>query len=103
MRIAVLSLATLIGIGAAEAAQFEVLSARSSRIEVARSCWAGGSYCQQEASDFAQGICYGIFEDAPRRAVYVRSERAESSFGSERVIFVYKCDRQAITCQAGNC
>lgn len=103
MRFAVFTLAVLFGCCAANASQIEVLSSNPKRIEIAAWCWTGGSYCQQEASDFAQGICHGIFEDAPRRAVYVRSERAESSFGSERVIFVYKCDRQAITCQAGNC
>jgi hypothetical protein len=102
MRIAIISLATLVGIGAAEAAQVEVLSASPSRIEVATSCWAGGSYCQQEASDVAQGYCHGKFEESPRRAVFVRSGSVEGGL-SGRTIFIFRCDRTPITCQAGNC
>jgi len=100
MRIAILSLATLVGIGAAEAAQIEVLTASPNRIEVATSCWAGSSYCAQEASDVAQGYCHGKFEDNARRAVPVRWGPVE---GSDRVIFVFRCDRRPIVCQAGSC
>jgi hypothetical protein len=103
MRIAILALAVLAGTGAVEAGQVEVLSASPNRIEVAASCWAGGSYCQQEASDIAQGYCHGRYESSPRRAVPVRSEVVGSGFGTDRVVFVFKCDRRSITCQAGNC
>jgi len=103
MRIAILALAVLVGAGAAEGGQVEVLSATPTRIEVTASCWAGGSSCQQEASDFAQGYCHGRFESSPRRAVPVRSRIVEGGFATDRVVFVFKCDRRAITCQAGNC
>lgn len=103
MRVAIFALATVIGATAAEARQVEVLSASPGRIQVAASCWTGGSYCQQDASDVAQGYCHGKFESSPRRAVYVRSENVDASFGTDRVMFIFRCDRRAITCQAGNC
>jgi len=103
MRIGILVLAALAGAGTVEARQVEVLSASPNRIEVTASCWSGGWSCQQEASDVAQAYCHGRFESSPRRAVPVRSGIVESGFASDRVVFVYKCDRRAITCQAGNC
>ena len=53
-----------------------------------------GSNCQQEATDVAQGYCYG--PDYPRRAIYVRSGLVERGFSGERVIFVYRCN---VNCQ----
>ena len=102
MRIAIFALAVLAGGGAAEAGQIEVLSASPRHIEIAAWCWTAGSNCQQEASDFAQGYCRGQFEE-PRRALYVRSGFVERSFFSERVIFVYRCNRRSIICEAGTC
>ena len=101
MRVAIFALAVLAGGGAAEAGQFEVLSASSRHIEIAGSCWAADSNCQQAASDIAQGYCHG--GNYPRRAIYVRSGPVEHSFFSERVIFVYRCNRQSIICEAGTC
>jgi len=98
MRIAILLLAGLIGATAAKAAQIEVLHASPGRIEIVASCWWGGSYCQQEASDVAQGYCHGKFESSPRRAILVRSGLVEN-----RPTFIFRCDRQSIVCQAGNC
>ena len=103
MRIAVFAFAVLVGAGAAEARQIEIISASPGRIEVAAWCWGAGSNCQQEASDLAQGYCHGKFEDTPRRASYVRAEQVEHSFAQERVVFIYRCDRRSITCQSGNC
>lgn len=100
MRIAIFALAVLAGGGAAEAGQIEVLSASPRHIEIAAWCWTAGSNCQQEASDFAQGLCWGEY---PRRALYVRSRLVERSFFSERVIFVYRCNRRSIICEAGSC
>ncbi len=101
MRIAIFALAVLAGGGAAEAGQIEVLSANARHIEIAASCWTAGSSCQQEASDVAQGYCHG--GNYPRRALYVRSGLVERSFFSERVTFVYRCDRRSIICEAGTC
>jgi hypothetical protein len=98
MRIAILALASLIGGTASAAAQVQILSASPGRIEIAASCWWGGSYCQQEASDVAQGYCHGRFESSPRRAVLVQSGLVEN-----RPTFIFRCDRQSIVCQAGNC
>jgi hypothetical protein len=100
MRIAIFALAVLAGGGAAEAGQIEVLSASPRHIEIAAWCWTAGSSCQQEASDFAQGLCWGEY---PRRALYVQSRLVERSFFSERVIFVYRCNRRSIICEAGTC
>lgn len=101
MRIAIFVLALLVGGGAAEAAQLEVLSASPRHIEIAAWCWSGGSSCQQEASDLAQGYCHGGIY--PRRALYVRSGPVEQGFFSERVKFVFKCNRRSIICEAGTC
>jgi hypothetical protein len=101
MRIAIFVLAILVGGGAAEAAQIEVLSASPRHIEIAASCWTTGASCQQEASDFAQGYCHG--GNYPKRALYVRSGLAERSFFSERVTFVYRCNQRSIICEAGSC
>jgi hypothetical protein len=101
MRIAIFALAVLAGSGAAEAGQIEVISASPRRIEIAAWCGTAGSNCQQEASDVAQGYCHG--PDWPRRALYVRSGRVERDFFSERVIFVYRCNRRSIICEAGSC
>jgi hypothetical protein len=101
MRIAIFVLAVLAGGGAAEAAQIEVLSASPRHIEIAAWCWSGGSNCQQEASDLAQGYCHG--ENYPRRALYVRSGLVEQSFFSERVKFVFRCNHRSIICEAGTC
>jgi hypothetical protein len=103
MRFAIFALAILAGGGAAEAAQIEVISASPRRIEIAAWCWTAGSNCQQAASDFAQGYCHGQFGDNPRRALYVRSGLVERGFFSERVTFVYRCNRRSIICEAGNC
>ena len=110
MRIAIFALAVLAGSGAAEAGQIEVISASPRHIEIAAWCWAAGSNCQQEASDVAQGICHGpdylrraLGPDYPRRALYVRSGLVERGFFSERVIFVYRCNRRSIICEAGSC
>jgi len=100
MRIAIFALAVLAGSGAAEAGQIEVISASPRHVEIAAWCTAG-SNCQQEASDVAQGVCYG--PDWPRRALYVRSRPVEGSSFSERVIFVYRCNRRSIICEAGSC
>jgi hypothetical protein len=100
MRIAIFALAVLAGSGAAEAGQIEVISASPRHIEIAAWCWTAGSNCQQEASDVAQGLCWGEY---PRRALYERSRLVERSFFSERVIFVYRCNRRSIICEAGNC
>jgi len=100
MRIAIFALAVLAGSGAAEAGQIEVISASPRHIEIAAWCTAG-SNCQQEASDVAQGVCYGPLW--PRRALYVRSRLVERSSFSERVIFVYRCNRRSIICEAGSC
>lgn len=101
MRIAIFVLAILAGSGAAEAAQIEVLSANPRHIEIAAWCWSGGSNCQQEASDLAQGYCHG--ENYPRRALYVRSGPVERSFLSERVKFVFRCNHRSTICEAGTC
>jgi hypothetical protein len=101
MRVAIFALAVLAGSGAAEAGQIEVISASPRHIEIAVWCWTPGSNCQQEASDVAQGYCYG--PDWPRRALYVRSGLVERNFFSERVIFVYRCNRRSIICEAGSC
>lgn len=103
MRLAVFVLALLVGGGVAQAQQVVITSASPRHIEIAASCWTAGSNCQLAASDLAQGYCHGIFEDGPRLALYVRSEPVERSFGQERVIFVYRCDRRSIICQAGSC
>ena len=100
MRIAIFALAILAGSGAAEARQVEVVSTSPRHIEIAAWCTAG-SNCQQAASDVAQGYCHG--PDYPRRALYVRSGLVERVFFSERVIFVYKCNRRSIFCEAGSC
>ena len=100
MRIAIFALAVMAGSGAAEAGQIEVISASPRHIEIAAWCWTG-SNCQQEASDVAQGYCYG--PDYPRRALYVRSGLVERGFFGERVIFVYRCNRRSIICEAGSC
>ena len=100
MRIAIFALAILAGSGAAEARQVEVVSTSPRHIEIAAWCTAG-SNCQQEASDVAQGYCYG--PDYPRRALYVRSRLVEGGSFSERVIFVYRCSRRSIICEAGSC
>jgi hypothetical protein len=101
MRIAVSILALLVGGGVAQAQQVEILSARPRHIEIAASCWS--SSCQLGASDIAQGICHGAFQDGPRRALYVRSEVVDRGFFQERVVFVFRCDRRSIICQAGSC
>ena len=105
MRVGVFAVVMLIGSGVAQARQIEVISASPHRIAIAARCWTAGSNCQQETSDFAQGYCHGQFEfqDGPRRALYVRSELVERSFGQERVVFVFRCDRRSIICQAGSC
>jgi hypothetical protein len=102
MRIAVFALVVLGGVGAAEAAQIEVLSASPRRLEIAASCWTG-SNCQQEASDFAQGYCHGQFPDNARRAILVGAGRVERVSSADRPIFVYRCSRQPIVCEAGHC
>ena len=101
MRVAIFALAVLAGGGAAEAGQFEVISASPRHIEIAGWCWASGSNCQQEASDFAQGYCHG--GNYPRRALHVRSGPVERGFFSERVTFVYRCNQRSIICEAGTC
>ena len=101
MRIAIFVLAVLAGSGAAEAEQVDVISASPRQIEIAAWCRTAGSNCQQQASDVAQGYCYG--PDYPRRALYVRSEIVERGFFSERVIFVYRCNSRSIICEAGTC
>ena len=101
MRVAIFALAVLAGSGAAEAGQIEVISASPRHIEIAAWCWTPGSNCQQEASDVAQGYCYG--PDYPRRALYVRSGLVERGSFGERVIFVYRCNRRSIICEAGSC
>ena len=101
MRVAIFALAVLAGGGAAEAGQFEVISASPRHIEIAGWCWASGSHCQQEASDFAQGYCHG--GNYPRRALHVRSGPVEHGFFSERVTFVYRCNQRSIICEAGTC
>jgi hypothetical protein len=100
MRIAIFALAVLAGSGAAEAGQIEVISGSPRHIEIAAWCWTG-SNCRQEASDVAQGYCYG--PDYPRRALYVRSGLVERGSFGERVIFVYRCNRRSIICEAGSC
>jgi hypothetical protein len=100
MRIAIFALAVLAAGGAAQAGQIEVISASPRHFEIAAWCTAG-SNCQQEASDVAQGVCYG--PDWPRRAIYVGSRLVERSSFSERVIFVYRCNRRSIICEAGSC
>ena len=100
MRIAIFALAVIAGSGAAEAGQIEVISTSPRHVEIAASCWTG-SNCQQEASDVAQGVCYG--PDWPRRAIYVRSRLVERGFSGERVIFVYRCNRRSIICESGSC
>ena len=99
MRIAVFVLALLSVCGSAQAQQ--VISASPHRIEIAASCWS--SNCQLQASDIAQGICHGAFEGGPRRALYVRSDVVDRSFIQDRVVFVFRCDRRSIICQAGSC
>ena len=99
MRTAIFILA-LLGAGGVAQAQ-EVISARPQRIEIAASCWS--SYCQIQASDIAQGICHSAYVGGPRRALYVRSEVVERSFVQERTVFVFRCDRRSIICQAGSC
>jgi hypothetical protein len=101
MRIAIFALAILAGSGAAEAGQIEVISASPRHVEIAAWCGTAGSNCQQEASDVAQGYCFG--PDWPRRAIYVRSRLVERGFSGERVIFVYRCNRRSIICEAGSC
>jgi hypothetical protein len=104
MRIAIFALAVLAGGGAAEAGQIEVISASPRHIEIAAWCWTAGPNCQQEASDVAQGYCHGSdYPHYPRRALYVRSGLVERGFFSERVIFVYRCNRRSIICEAGSC
>jgi len=103
MRLGVFFLAVLLGGGVAQARQVEIISANPHRIEIAASCWTIDSNCRLEASDLAQGYCHGIFEDGPRLALFVRSEPVERSFAQERAIFVYRCDRRSIICQAGSC
>jgi len=104
MRIAIFALAVLAGGGAAEAGQIEVISANPRHIEIAAWCGTAASNCQQEASDVAQGYCHGSgYPDYPRRALYVRSGLVERSSFSERVIFVYRCNRRSIICEAGSC
>lgn len=103
MRIAVFALVVLGGVGAAEAAQVEVISASPRRLEITASCWPGGWNCQQDASDFAQGYCHGQFRDNPRRAILVGTGRVERVSSGERPIFVYRCSRRPIVCEAGNC
>jgi len=103
MRLAVFVFALLVGGAAAEARQVEIISASPHRIEIGAWCWTAGSNCQLEASDLAQGYCHGRFEDGPRRALYLRSEPVERGFAQERVIFVFRCDRRSIICQAGSC
>jgi len=99
MRIAVSVLAFLVAGGVAQAQQ--VTSANPRRIEIAASCWS--SNCQLQASDIAQGICHDAFVGGPRRALYVRSDVVDRSLFPERVVFVYRCDRRSIICQAGSC
>ena len=101
MRIHAFIPALLLAGGVAQAQQAEVISARPHRIEIAASC--GSANCQLQASDVAQGICHGAFQDGPRRALYVRSDVADRSFFQERVVFVFRCDRRSIICQAGSC
>jgi len=111
MRIAIFVLAVLAGSGTAEAGQIEVISAGPRHIEIAAWCWTAGSNCQQEASDVAQGYCHAPdwprralhAPDWPRRALYVRSGLVERGFFSERVIFVYRCNRRSIICEASSC
>jgi hypothetical protein len=99
MRIALFAFALLMGCGAAQAQ--EVLSANPRHIEIATSCW--GWNCQLGASDIAQGICHSAYVGGPRRALYVRSEVVETGFVQGRTVFVFRCDRQSIICQAGSC
>ena len=101
MRIAFLVFASLVAGGVAQAQQAEVMSARPNRIEIAPSCW--GWNCQLRASDIAQGICHSAFVGGPRRALYVGSEPVERGVSQERTVFVFRCDRQSIICQAGSC
>jgi|SRR6202008_4673586 hypothetical protein len=101
MRSAIFALAVMAASGAAEAGQIEIISTSPRHIEIAAWCWTAVSNCQQEASDVAQGICYG--PDYPRRALYVRSGLVERGVFGERVIFVYRCNRRSIICEAGSC
>jgi hypothetical protein len=101
MRVVFFVLAVLVATGAAQAQQAEIISARPNRIEISASCW--GPSCQLQASDIAQGVCHAAFEGGPRRALYVRSEVVNRSFVQERVVFVFRCDRRSIICQAGSC
>ena len=101
MRIAIFALVIMAGSSAAVAGQIEIISASPRHIEIAAWCWTAASNCQQEASDVAQGVCYGPYW--PRRALYVRSRLVERSSFSERVIFVYRCNRQSIICESGSC
>ena len=100
MRFAVSVLALLLAGGVAQA-QVEVMSANPRHIEIASSCWSWN--CQLEASDVAQGICHEAYTGGPRRALLVRSEPVERSFFQERTVFVFRCDRRSIICQAGSC
>jgi hypothetical protein len=100
MRIALFVFALLIGSSAAQAQ--DVLSANPRRIEIAASwCWT--SNCQLGASDIAQGICHSAYVGGPRRALYVRSEVVEAGPMQGRTVFVFRCDRRSIICQAGSC
>src|SRR5215475_14548067 len=101
MRIAIFALVIMAGSSAAVAGQIEIISASPRHIEIAAWCWTAASNCQQEASDVAQGICYG--PDYPRRALYVRSGLVERGFFGERLKFVYRCNRRSIICEAGSC
>jgi hypothetical protein len=103
MRIAIFALVVLGGVGAAEAAQIEVISSSPRHFEIAASCWPGGWNCQQEASDFAQGYCHGQFVDNPRRAILVGAGRVERASFGERATFVFRCSRRPIVCEAGSC
>src|SRR5215510_3003766 len=100
---ALVALAVLIGGSVGQARQVELISASPGRIAIAAWCWTAGSNCQLEASDFAQGYCHDRFVDGPRRALYVRTEPGERNFFQERVVFIYRCDRRSIICQAGSC
>jgi hypothetical protein len=102
MRIAVLVLALLAAGGVAQAQQAEVISASPRHIVIAPSCWTAGAYCQLQASDIAQGICHEAFAGGPRRALFVRAEPVDGN-AQGRVVFVYRCDRRSIICQAGSC
>jgi hypothetical protein len=99
--LAIFALASLTG-NVAQARQVEAVSVSPRHIAIAASCWTG-SACQQQASDVAQGYCYDRFIDGPRRALYVRTEPGERSLFQERVVFIFRCDRRSIICQAGSC